>query len=45
MPGQRHGVKAVARAGGLGTGCSPRVQLRRRTGLDPGEYRRRFGRG
>ncbi|MEU1308152.1 helix-turn-helix domain-containing protein [Streptomyces cinnamoneus] len=39
------GLEAVARASGLGTASSLRVQLRRRTGLAPVEYRRRFGRG
>lgn len=35
-------LDVVARAGGPGTATNLRAQLRRRTGLPPGEYRRRF---
>ncbi|MFJ9682355.1 GlxA family transcriptional regulator [Streptomyces sp. NPDC101194] len=35
-------LDVVARASGLGTATNLRTQLRRRTGLTPGEYRRRF---
>ncbi|GAA4623817.1 helix-turn-helix domain-containing protein [Actinoallomurus vinaceus] len=36
-------LEAIARATGLGTGANLRIQLRRRTGLTPSAYRRRFG--
>ncbi|GAA3443968.1 helix-turn-helix domain-containing protein [Planomonospora venezuelensis] len=36
-------LEAVAQASGLGTAANLRVQLRRRTGLAPTAYRRRFG--
>lgn len=36
-------LERVAHASGLGTAANLRVQLRRRTGLTPSEYRRRFG--
>ncbi|WP_103532862.1 GlxA family transcriptional regulator [Streptomyces sp. SM11] len=35
-------LDVIARASGLGTATSLRTQLRRRTGLTPTEYRRRF---
>lgn len=35
-------LDVIARASGLGTAASLRTQLRRRTGLTPTEYRRRF---
>lgn len=35
-------LEVVARASGLGTATNLRAQLRRRTGLTPTEYRRRF---
>jgi AraC family transcriptional activator FtrA len=38
-------VERVARASGLGTASNLRAQLRRRTGLTPTGYRRRFGLG
>ncbi|WP_245929171.1 helix-turn-helix domain-containing protein [Murinocardiopsis flavida] len=37
------GLDAVARASGLGTAANLRAQMRRRTGLSPTAYRRRFG--
>ncbi|WP_228640338.1 helix-turn-helix domain-containing protein [Microtetraspora sp. AC03309] len=36
-------MEAVARASGLGTAANLRAQMRRRTGLNPSAYRRRFG--
>ncbi|MFB4277021.1 helix-turn-helix domain-containing protein [Nonomuraea sp. MTCD27] len=36
-------LDAVARAAGLGTASNLRTQMRRRTGLNPTAYRRRFG--
>ncbi|MFB4303824.1 helix-turn-helix domain-containing protein [Actinomadura sp. NTSP31] len=38
-------LEAVARASGLGTAANLRARLRRRTGLTPTAYRRRFGPG
>ncbi|MEV0490598.1 helix-turn-helix domain-containing protein [Streptomyces atratus] len=35
-------LDVVARAGGLATATNLRARLRRRTGLTPTEYRRRF---
>ncbi|KIH99282.1 AraC family transcriptional regulator [Streptomonospora alba] len=36
-------LEAVARASGLGTAANLRTRMRRRTGLSPTAYRRRFG--
>nr|WP_203863541.1 helix-turn-helix domain-containing protein [Planobispora rosea] len=38
-------LDAVAQASGLGTAANLRTQMRRRTGLSPSAYRRRFGPG
>jgi len=37
------GLTTIARQSGLGTAANLRIQLRRRTGLSPSDYRRRFG--
>jgi AraC family transcriptional activator FtrA len=37
------GLTTIARQSGLGTAANLRIQLRRRTGLTPSDYRRRFG--
>ncbi|CAO0835617.1 Helix-turn-helix domain-containing protein OS=Streptomyces microflavus OX=1919 GN=G3I39_34990 PE=4 SV=1 [Streptomyces microflavus] len=38
-------LDVIARTSGLGTATNLRTQLRRRTGLTPTEYRRRFAAG